>query len=632
MAATLQQLALAGLATAAPVSVRQPTSESVAAITLCPAAAALTFKAVPTATEATPLELKTKPNTCLAISKGCAGHGCIVEGPCKGAPTWKTAVAPGGNGVLIQTFSSADDGQASTPICLDFNQGEMRAQAFNCGTSGAYVNQHWGIDAATRTIHTTMAKFGEQSLCMGAVPPPPPPPPPPAPAPPPAPPVSKEACSKYHPSGSDFTYDPSGPLLMPDGTWHIFPDSGGWSHCTTKDLLHYNCSHPKTGFDGDTGSVTVTPKGTFAMWPTVGKAPPGIEMATPATPDLDTWVHHGVIGVPPSAAGGLRDPGRALQLKSGWYVPAGVGAPASACPGPKSSAGCGGIHWFRADNDSMTHLNHTGFLYTSRTITEMECPDVFELGGKIVILTSTQGLNGWTQLWVGEMSQDDLTFKPDYSDRLDHGASGISTIYAAKTGTTAQPPFNRRILLGFGGWTESKVTKCGNVYLLPKELSMSSTGKLLQHPAKEMIGLRKTPAVAPALSAGSQIEVLVQCPIESVPKAGVLSVRTLLASGKDQSVVVGYNFTAGTGFAAISPSLSTRGARTDTASLPGLASTKILELRVFVDGHMVETFFGGDAVITSITGNTVPSASITSTLVNTAGLDGCNVSSWTLGL
>jgi hypothetical protein len=38
------------------------------------------------------------------------------------------------------------------------------------------------------------------------------------------------------------------------------------------------------------------------------------------------------------------------------------------------SIAIGGIHWFRADNDSMTHLNHTGFLYTSRTITEMECP------------------------------------------------------------------------------------------------------------------------------------------------------------------------------------------------------------------------------------------------------------------
>jgi hypothetical protein len=95
--------------------------------------------------------------------------------------------------------------------------------------------------------------------------------------------------------------------------------------------------------------------------------------------------------------------------------------------------------------------------------------DVFELGGKIVILTSTQGLNGWTQFWVGEMSDDDLTFKSgaenpfwslcildlelitllrqardkhsktltqkraDFTDRLDHGASGVSTIYAAKT-------------------------------------------------------------------------------------------------------------------------------------------------------------------------------------------------------
>lgn len=93
------------------------------------------------------------------------------------------------------------------------------------------------------------------------------------------------------------------------------PDSGGWSHCTTPDLLHWNCSHPKTGFDGDTGSLTVTPKGTFAMWPTVGKAPPGIEMATPVSSALDEWVHHGVIGVPPNADGGLRDPGRAIQVR-----------------------------------------------------------------------------------------------------------------------------------------------------------------------------------------------------------------------------------------------------------------------------------------------------------------------------
>lgn len=45
----------------------------------------------------------------------------------------------------------------------------------------------------------------------------------------------------------------------------------------------------------------------------------------------------------------------------------------------------------------------------------------------------------------------------------------------------------------------------------------------------------------------------------------------------------------------------------------------------------VETFFSGDAVITTITGNVISSGSISSSFVNTAALS-CNVSSWTLGL
>jgi hypothetical protein len=45
----------------------------------------------------------------------------------------------------------------------------------------------------------------------------------------------------------------------------------------------------------------------------------------------------------------------------------------------------------------------------------------------------------------------------------------------------------------------------------------------------------------------------------------------------------------------------------------------------------VETFFSGDAVITTVTGNVISSGSISSSFVNTAALS-CNVSSWTLGL
>ena len=83
------------------------------------------------------------------------------------------------------------------------------------------------------------------------------------------------------------------------------------------------------------------------------------------------------------------------------------------------------------------------------------------------------------------------------------------------------------------------------------------------------------------------------------------------------------------GFAEVPASLSVLGARKDLT--PPLAAGAALELRVFVDGHMAESFFGGHAVITTITSNTVPSAGVGSAFVNSAGLD-CNVSSWTLGL
>jgi hypothetical protein len=46
---------------------------------------------------------------------------------------------------------------------------------------------------------------------------------------------------------------------------------------------------------------------------------------------------------------------------------------------------------------------------------------------------------------------------------------------------------------------------------------------------------------------------------------------------------------------------------------------------------MAETFFGGHAVITTISSNTLPSASVGSAFVNTAGLN-CSVTSWTLAL
>ena len=188
-------------------------------------------------------------------------------------------------------------------------------------------------------------------------------------------------------------------------------------------------------------------------------------------------------------------------------------------------------------------------------------------------------------------------------------------------------------------------------YSLPRDLSLSPSGKLLQQPVREVEGLRKHQASFPALARGSQVEVTVRCrrPASGWPTSGLVAVKTLQAVG--QELTLGYEFTSdsyesGTqasapgatasasvnGFADVPASLSVLGARKDrTPPLPGVVASASLELRVFVDGHMTETFFGGHSVITTVTSNTVPSANIGSAFVNTASLS-CNVSSWTLAL
>ena len=80
-------------------------------------------------------------------------------------------------------------------------------------------------------------------------------------APPPDP--GPAACPAFH--GFRDKIDPAGPLQTPDGVWHVF-SCCGWAHCTAADLIHWNCTHPDTGLSGNTGSISVTPAGTFAIW------------------------------------------------------------------------------------------------------------------------------------------------------------------------------------------------------------------------------------------------------------------------------------------------------------------------------------------------------------------------------
>ena len=168
---------------------------------------------------------------------------------------------------------------------------------------------------------------------------------------------------------------------MPDGTWHIFPINGNWGHCTSADLLSWNCSHPSTGWNmSNTGAISVTPAGYFAFQANNYN----VSMARASDSTLNTWEHNlthcgtfpgdrpgpngtyipirvpicGVVAnptVPFPGTESLSDTGRALKLKSGWYLPVGV-------RGPKNAGG--GVHWFKAKDETMTSLTEASFLFT----------------------------------------------------------------------------------------------------------------------------------------------------------------------------------------------------------------------------------------------------------------------------
>ena len=116
-------------------------------------------------------------------------------------------------------------------------------------------------------------------------------------------------------------------------------------------------------------------------------------------------------------------------------------------------------------------------------------------------------------------------------------------------------------------------------------------------------------------------------------RTGVIAVRTLADPAGTQSLTVGFNFSQPNrahGFAAYDAALGEGGLPRVDAT-PSIELGAAFELRVFVDGHLVETFLDGQQVITSVTANRINSSALRSRFVNTAALE-CNVTSWVLGL
>eukprot|EP01052_Picozoa_sp_SAG31_P040901 SAG31_NODE_6049_length_2192_cov_2.194458_1_plen_578_part_10 len=368
-------------------------------VTLCPDIKdALVFTTAPSREQLAPLALVGKPGECLVIENGgrssCAGHGCCGLGPCVGAPAWQTAPAPGGHGELVQTAQG---------VCLDFNGGAMRLQAYDCLNGTTHLNQHWDAVAPANgssgvvlnslcTAPWCHLHGGNGFICLPQHgPAPPAPPTPPAPAVPQCV-VPTEAWLEptFHlmpkQLNSSHCADAASVIFL-DGVWHWWLGcEGGWHHIVSKGataLVDWTFADPLlvTGQGGDTGSVTVTKSGIYLFLPGCG----GLCRRVALDRSMTRWSKPALAKGTDRHPSNFRDPSRPFLHHDGkWYIVAGSGLTFGEHFGNMTGPLAFGM-MFVADDDSLATWQFASFIHVGNqtragvSIDTFECPDVWPL-------------------------------------------------------------------------------------------------------------------------------------------------------------------------------------------------------------------------------------------------------------
>ena len=417
--------------------------------------------------------------------------------------------------------------------------------------------------------------------------------------------------------------DPNGPIYW-KGRYHMFfqynPNAAvwgdmHWAHAWSPDMIHWKhlpvALAPTPGGPDSEGCFTgacVLHNGTPTLIYTgVQNMPPDrIEAeatirdghnnfketqlyATSTDPELRTWTKRAapVIPAPPQGmkVTGFRDPApwrEPALYPEGWLMAVGSGT--------KEHGGCVLLYKSK-DLETWEYLHPV--IASTKTGSDAanpvdsgdmwECPDLFPLGGKHVLIYSTQGKVFWK---TGTLTASDLLFHEEQSGLLDYGS-----FYAPKTQLDKQ---GNRILWGWIQETrpEAEFSASGwaGLMSLPRVLTLGPDGrlriaiapiadKLRQHEQK----LRLEPAKSSEKELRSSQNLQqacgeILCQLKSVsepftldllnpatPETSYLSIRYSQANPKE--IVV------------------------DQQRLPvSLAEGEPLELHFYIDGSVIELF------------------------------------------
>ena len=409
--------------------------------------------------------------------------------------------------------------------------------------------------------------------------------------------------------------DPNGPIFW-KGKYHLFYQMNPhgavwgdmhWGHAVSADMVHWRhlpiaLAPTPGGPDSEgcfSGSAVVQDGVPTLIYTGVQNAPPAQVtlndgnnslretqlLATAEDDDLLHWKKQPepIIAAPPEgmAVTGFRDP-CPWREADGWYMAVGSGV--------RGHGGCA-LLYHSTDLRHWKYLHRlaegkpTGSMATNPVESgEMwECPDFFALDGKHCLLYSTEGKVYST---TGDYDAGNHRYTATRTGVLDRGA-----YYAPKSFLA---PGGRRILWG---WIperrpEAAYSAAGwaGAMSLPRVLRIGAQGQLEMHPAGEVEKLRG-PAERTTVKAGAPLkrelaalryELLLHIRLLT---DSVATVRLLRQGAPAWEIAVDI------------PSKKVRCGETEFP-LPGPPWPRP-DLRVFLDGSVIEAFVGGREALTS---------------------------------
>lgn len=296
---------------------------------------------------------------------------------------------------------------------------------------------------------------------------------------------------------ANWMNDPNG-LVFFNGYYHVFyqhhpysPDWGPmhWGHARTKDFIHWEhlpiALAPSEDYDEDgcfSGSAVVE-DGVLHLFYTGHRIVDGkaiqVQCRASSTDGIrfvkdpkNPLINH----FPPEGSEDFRDP-KVWKHGDSWYMVLASG-----------KDGIGKVLFYKSKD--LTEWGYVGVLMESDGPqgTIWECPDLFELDGKHVLVVSPIGREPRRVIYfAGELDYNSGKFTAEYSRELDHGPD----FYAAQSFFATE----RRIVLAWmDAWEVEMPSKKHNwagALSLPRTLSLDQNGQLRSQPLVEFEGLRK---------------------------------------------------------------------------------------------------------------------------------------------